>query len=78
MLDTRCSTPKFIARAQNSESGERRLLAYSRRQLADDTFQCSNTKRGELLQSTFRQAAEKNRLGSLCSPEREFRVRTLK
>src|SRR5437879_751104 len=50
--------------ACDSSSGERRLLACSRRQLADDIFE-----RAVLLpERAFRQAAEKNRL-TACAPQ---------
>jgi hypothetical protein len=50
---------------RESDAGERRLPACSRRQLADDTLRVTNETPP---QKTFRQAAEKEQAGSLCSP----------
>jgi hypothetical protein len=53
--------------SRNRHLGERRLLACSRRQLADDT-RALQKRLTSSVQRSFRRAAEKNRLAA-CAPQ---------
>ena len=50
-------------------SGERRLLACSRRQLADDAVVRRDTLEERVTQERFSASCRKGQAGSLCSPE---------
>ena len=60
------SVPVLVERL-GTRSGERRLLACSRRQLADDTTVLQTVSPSDV-ETAFRQAAEKNRLAA-CAPQ---------
>jgi hypothetical protein len=60
------SVRAFVQRL-STRSGERRLLACGRRQLADDTRALQRTPASNV-QRAFRQAAEKDRLAA-CAPQ---------
>src|SRR5205823_15010575 len=71
MLDDRCVmlTAKVHCALPDCDSGERRLLACCRRQLADDASLCRNRKIKHRLSEDFSAGCRKEQAGSLRSPE---------
>jgi len=71
ILDARCVmlNAKVHCAVPDCDSGERRLLACCRRQLADDDSLCRNRKIKHRLSEDFSAGCRKEQAGSLRSPE---------